>query len=335
VGELIVITGDVTPAGASSDDQQMVGRMLAEWRSAATRREYTRDIARFFASRGELVASDEPAVMMAQMAAGIRRLCALRTSDVAKALADFKAGLRAQGLAPTTINRRLSAVRALLGLCRRYGWTEVDPTGLVDNETLGDLRRDVAGPSVPEMKRLLAAPDRTTAVGKRDYAILVLLCENLLRRAEICGLSIEHYDEKRRLLTVRRKRNKLETITLTKRVVAALDAHLEERSGGQRLDNGAAIFQNRTRNRLGRLSGSGLYKILNGYGARELGRTLGSHRLRHGGATAYAKKTRDPIGLQKLGGWSRLDTAMRYVDDAQDMQGQASEVLSKLFSQGE
>lgn len=325
MGDLVVITD---PAGVD-DDQQMVGRMLAEWRSPTTRREYTRDIARFFASRGELVASDDPAVMMGQMIAGIRGLCVLRTAAVAEALADFKAGLRAEGLAPTTINRRLSAVRALLRLCRRYGWTEVDPSGLVDNEQLGDLRRDVSGPSVPEMIALLTEPDRATLAGKRDYAMLVFLWENIGRRSELCGLSAEDYDENRMLLTLRRKRGKVETVNITPRLRDAIDDWLKMRTGGK-LGPKDPIFVNLTRNRGGRLTGSGLYKILRKYGAAVLGRTLGPHRLRHAGATAYAAKTGDAIALQRLGGWARPDTAMRYVDKSANLQAKASAVLGKL-----
>jgi len=331
--DLVVISADIDRAGAGvDDDQRMVGRMLAEWRSAATRREYTRDIARFFASRGALVASDDPAVMLEQLVGAIREFCTLRTPEVAAALADWKLELRGEGLAPTTINRRLSAVRALLRLCRRYGWTEVDPAGLVDNELLGDLRRDVSGPIVHEVRKLIeaAAAKRPALVGMRDYAMLLFLWENIGRRAELCALSIEHYDEKRSLLTLTRKRGKVETVSITPRLRDAIDDWLEARTKGARLDNGEPIFTNLSRNRPGRLTGSGLYKILREYGAEVLGRPLSPHRMRHAGATAYAQKTGDAIALQRLGGWSRTDTAMRYVDKAANLQAKASAVLGKL-----
>ena len=44
------------------------------------------------------------------------------------------------------------------------------------------------GISTGEFQLLIDGVDRKTVMGKRDYAMLRLLWDNALRRAEVCGL---------------------------------------------------------------------------------------------------------------------------------------------------
>lgn len=100
-------------------------------------------------------------------------------------------GLRRGGRAPSTIAVYLSAVRAL-----------ADEVGA--DPAIRRLRTERAAPDPPqhlmrlEVARLLARPDRATAAGTRDLAILLLCVRAGLRRAEIAGLALGAVEEHRR-----------------------------------------------------------------------------------------------------------------------------------------
>lgn len=323
----LVIVDDVAPAAfvsvqvdRASTASSVLQAAMTGRRSTETARAYAGDLKQFFAWRG--LAVDEDALL---------QLCSLNTAQTSQLLNEYLLSMRAAGLKPNTINRRLSAVRTLIRIARRFGLTEVDPTGLVDNEKTRRYR-DVRGPSIDEVVSLMRKPDRKTLIGKRDYALLRLLWENILRRSEICAANIEHFDAKRRQLAVYRKGygNELTTVQLSKRCVAAIDDYLEARTGGRRLDNGEPLFLNHSHSRPGRLKSNGLYYVLGEYGRAVLKRRISPHKLRHSGATAYARETGDMRGLQKLGGWADLRTAERYLDDGEELQGKATETLSKL-----
>ncbi len=106
-------------------------------------------------------------------------------------LQEWKAGM--EGLAPSTVNVRLSAVRKLVSEARASGMLGVDeaarltdvPNIRQQGTRLGNwLTREQA-------KELLAVPDRSTLKGKRDYVILALLVGCALRRRELAALEVE------------------------------------------------------------------------------------------------------------------------------------------------
>src|SRR5271168_790565 len=97
------------------------------------------------------------------------------------------------GLAPSTVNVRLSAVRKLVGEAHKNGML-----GSEEAEHLTDI------PNIPQKgsrvgnwltreqaKELLAVPDRSRLKGKRDYVIIALLVGCALRRQELASLKIE------------------------------------------------------------------------------------------------------------------------------------------------
>ncbi len=97
------------------------------------------------------------------------------------------------GLAPSTVNVRMSAVRKLVAEARASGMLGVDeaasltgvPNVRQQGTRLGNwLTREQA-------RDLLQVPDRSTLKGKRDYAILALLVGCALRRQELATLDLQ------------------------------------------------------------------------------------------------------------------------------------------------
>jgi integrase len=95
--------------------------------------------------------------------------------------------------APTTINLRLAAVRRLA--------FEAADSGLLSPELAAGIRRVKGVRRVgvrvgnwltsDQSKRLLAAADRNSLRGKRNYAILAMLIGCGLRRGELLGLRVD------------------------------------------------------------------------------------------------------------------------------------------------
>lgn len=307
------------PTAASTVDVGVLDLVLRDRRSPNTARAYAADLKAFFNSRGEPVSEDS-----------VRSLCTVRTGELAIILNTYLASMRAQGLKPSTINRRLSAVRSLLRMARRMGKTEVDPAGLVDNEKTS-RRSSRTGPTVDEVNAILARPDRATVAGKRDLAVLTLMWENALRRAEVSALDIEHFDPVRCRLFVTRKGHsgEPEWVEISARCAQTLTAYVDARSTGGRLNNGEPLFCNFSRAHGGRLMPGGVYDLMERYGAAVLERPLSPHQMRHAACTHVIDVTGDLRAAQELMGHADPATTALYDDRSRDRQRKATQVLSE------
>jgi integrase len=110
----------------------------------------------------------------------------------------WRAALEAKGLAPASVNQKLSAVRKLAA--------EAAHNGLLDPAAAQGIRaiRGAAQHGVRtgnwltkrQAETLLAAPDAATNQGKRDRAILAVLVGCGLRRDEAVRLTFEHIQQR-------------------------------------------------------------------------------------------------------------------------------------------
>jgi len=118
-----------------------------------------------------------------------------------EALLDFRDGLEAAGRARATVAKELSALRRLAAALEAEG---VDPAAQrVRANAVG--RRAPRALTRAELERLLAMPDRRTRRGRRDLAIMLLLGQAGLRRAEVCALRYCDLEELRRHPDPRRR----------------------------------------------------------------------------------------------------------------------------------
>jgi integrase/recombinase XerD len=80
-----------------------------------------------------------------------------------------------------------------------------------------------------DVRRMLASCDRRTLVGKRDYAILLLLARLGLRQCEVCALALDDFDWKRGVLTVHGKGKKRAELPIPHDVGRAVTTYLVHR----------------------------------------------------------------------------------------------------------
>lgn len=105
------------------------------------------------------------------------------------AVTGYLKDLKAAGVKPATINRRLAAIRQFYRHALRQEWCAVDPTELLRSRR---GRRQL--PKVlDEMQvvALLEAPDTATALGLRDRALLETLYATGLRVSELASLRVD------------------------------------------------------------------------------------------------------------------------------------------------
>jgi integrase/recombinase XerC len=300
-----------------------VALLLADKRSPATKRAYAADLNDFFGG----TARPED----------VRDFLSLSGHEVALRLATYKAALIERGLSEATINRRLAALRSLLKFSHRLGLARSDGRGLVDSEK-SRAYRDTRGTDLQSLRRLLLLPEQLHGPGTertlRDSALLRLLCENALRRAEVCALGVADFAfSERRLMVIGKGRGTQKApITLSPRCADAVAAYLIAAGHASRPDAPLLRSLDRRPDHHGeRLTSDGLYHLIDEYG-RALGVPLTPHKLRHSAITAALDATGGDVRkVQKLSRHADLRTLTIYDDNRSDFQGEVTGLLSGLL----
>jgi site-specific recombinase XerD len=109
---------------------------------------------------------------------------------------------RCPGLARTTRRDLCGALRVFLRYCYREGFIDDDLSAAVEmprTYRLADVPRCITW---DEVRRMLACVDRRSVVGRRDYAMLLLLVAYGLRGNEVAKLTLDDIDWKRERLSV-------------------------------------------------------------------------------------------------------------------------------------
>jgi integrase/recombinase XerD len=191
----------------------------------------------------------------------------------------------------------------------------------------GDIRLDLATvvpcvanwsmPSIPrgiapnQVRRLLSQIDRSTGVGRRDYAILLLLARLGLRSGEVAFLELEDIDWKSGCLSVRGKGGRRTQLPLPKDVGDAIVDYL--RNGRPASHNRRVFLRARAPVR-GFLSQSAVGTIVRHALLRHRieAPTTGAHQFRHGLATEMLRQGASLAHIGELLGHKSPETTKIY-----------------------
>jgi integrase/recombinase XerC len=110
----------------------------------------------------------------------------------ARVLRGFVAHLHESGFAPSSVARRMSAVRSFMKYLVRMEAVERDPTQGLRTPKVGRKLPHFLG--VKQIESLLKAPSLATPLGLRDRAILEVMYGGGLRAAEVVGLNVSDLD---------------------------------------------------------------------------------------------------------------------------------------------
>jgi integrase/recombinase XerC len=297
-------------------------RLLEAWldgRSATTVRAYKGDLAHFarWAGRPDAAAAAD---WLFSLDAGAANLTVL----------EYKNAMMGQGLAPASASRRLAALRSLARLARLTGvcgWSiEVDDPPV-------ERLRDTAGPGKAgwaAIKSTAAADDSPR--GLRDRALVVLLHDLGLRRAESVNLAMEHVEHEAGVPSAvwvlgkgRRDRQRLTLAAPTARALAAWLAVRGPAEGPvfHRLDNASQGDASAP------LTGEAVRLIVGRLG-REAGLEgpVRPHGLRHQAITAALDAGHDLRTVQRFSRHAHVQMLITYDDNRTDMAGMVSRTVA-------
>jgi integrase/recombinase XerD len=145
-----------------------------------------------------------------------------------------------------------------------------------------------------EVQRLLDACDRSTVVGSRDFAVLMLLARLGLRVGEVAALSLEDIDWRAGEVVVRGKHGHHDLLPLPADVGEAIVVYLRNGRPADALDRTVFV---RVRAPHRALTGPGVGKIVKDAAARA-GLRVHAHQLRH---TIASEMLRAGASLPEIG----------------------------------
>ncbi len=216
--------------------------------------------------------------------------------------------LREREYAPTTVARKIAAVKSFCHFLRREGLTEVDPTESIDSPRVSKYLPKAA--SVDEIDRLLAQLGGSSPTVLRDRAMLHLLYATGMRVTELVSLDLSDVDDEARTVRCAGKGGKRRDIPVGDEARAAVAHYIEEaRPALLGARDSSALFLNHHGERLTR---QGFWLIIKGY-ARSAGiDKITPHTLRHSFATHKLNDGADLRSVQELLGHSSIATTQIY-----------------------
>jgi len=241
--------------------------------------------------------------------------------ELNQAAMDFFGWLKEQGKSPATINLRRAAIKSMLAVARMMGFCL---TTLEVKRQREERYRDTLGPDADTLNTMFNDLGLKAAAGShraiRDLAIARLLFNRALRKGEVVGLDLNHYDSKGCRLQIHGKaRAQREWVTLPSQAVAALEDWLKIR--GQMP---GPLFIGLHRNGCNdgqRLCARQINRILRAFNIRP-------HGLRHAAITQALEITNgDTTRVMKFSRHKNVATMMIYDDRRQDIGGQIASLL--------
>ena len=219
---------------------------------------------------------------------------------------------QAPRLHPKRAKLLTSALRSFLQYARYLGKTKLDLAAAVPtvaNWSMTSIPRAIAA---DQIRQLLASIDRCTAMGCRDYAILLLLARLGLRSGEVTFLELDDIDWNQAKLSVRGKSGQRSDLPLPTEVGKAIAAYLRH---GRLQSTSRRVFLRAKAPIRGFLGQSGVGSIVRhcllraGLDAP----TYGAHQFRHGLATELLRQGASLSEIGELLGHRSPETTKIYI----------------------
>ena len=219
----------------------------------------------------------------------------------------FAARSHARGLAPRSIQRRLSAVRSFFDYLVREKVIRSNPAS--------EVRAPKAARRLPhtldadQMARLLEIPPDDDVLVTRDRALMELLYSSGLRLAEIIGLDMTDLDLADRTVRVLGKGRKSRIVPVGRKAIEALQQWLEKRPALARSDE-MAVFVGRNGRRLGPRAVQS--RVAHWARRQGLGVHVHPHLFRHSFASHLLESGAELRSVQEMLGHANLSTTQIY-----------------------
>lgn len=247
---------------------------------------------------------------------------------------DWLAWLKTKrGCSPETCNVRLGSLRAFLKYLGKQEASLLYLSNAASQITRRKtLRKKVCGISKPAVAALLDAPDLSTATGRRDLALLVLMYSTAARIDEILSLKVGNLqlDAAKPYANIIGKGGKIRTMFLLPRAVGHIRAFLKE-FHGDTPDAAAYLFYSRCGG--GKISQPAISKRIKIYAAAahescpDVPPDLHAHQIRHAKASHWLEDGMNIVQISFLLGHEQLETTMKYLDITTEQESKALATL--------
>jgi integrase/recombinase XerD len=236
-------------------------------------------------------------------------------------IVEFMLFQKAQGISPTSISRRLAAIRMFHRFLARERVLRSDPTTLIDSPKLWKKVPDTL--SLNEVEALISQPDVRTHQGSRDKAILETLYATGMRVSELSNLKTNNVNLDIGFLRCIGKGNKERIIPLGKKAIQSINRYLgasrphflnptgsSTASGGVKQKISEFLFISRSGDKLSRQS---VWKLIKRYAQEaKIKKSIKVHTLRHSFATHLLERGADLRSVQEMLGHSNISTTQIY-----------------------
>ncbi|MFA6357650.1 MAG: site-specific tyrosine recombinase XerD [Candidatus Omnitrophota bacterium] len=236
---------------------------------------------------------------------GINALSKIEKNDII----EFMLFEKDKGISPTSISRRLTAIRMFHRFLSRERILKSDPTTLIDSPKLWKKIPDTL--SLNEVEALIAQPDPRDHQGARDKAILETLYATGMRVSESTDLKTNNVNLDIGFLRCIGKGNKERIIPLGKKAIHSINRYLEfSRPHFLKDKTSECLFISRSGLRLSRQS---IWKLIKRYAKEaKIKKPIKVHTLRHSFATHLLERGADLRSVQEMLGHSSISTTQIY-----------------------
>ena len=219
------------------------------------------------------------------------------------------AGALRKGLSARSVARNISATKMFFRFLTSEGYIKENPARLLETPRLPRRLPDVL--SMAEVERLLAQPDPSTPMGKRDCAMLELLYATGLRVSELVGLKVLSINLEAGHVRTFGKGSKERLVPMGGKAIQAVREYLS--NGRFQLLKGANLpylflnFRGRP------LTRQGFWKIIKKYGKEaNIQKEISPHSIRHSFASHLLEAGADLRSVQVMLGHEDISTTQIY-----------------------
>lgn len=231
------------------------------------------------------------------------------SDDGAKAVMGFLLKLKREGRKPSTISRRLAALKAFYRFLVNEGQIPKDPTANLESPRLGQRLPKVL--TSAEVDILLAQPRVGEPTGIRDKAMLELLYATGIRVSELVSLNIDQVNLEQGYVRCFGKGSKERIVPLGSMASRYISEYIIR--GRAKLTKGKtddALFVNQHGRRLTR---QGFWKIIKKYSVMgNINKDITPHTMRHSFATHLLENGADLRSVQEMLGHADITTTQVY-----------------------
>lgn len=224
-------------------------------------------------------------------------------------IVEFMLAEKTKGISPTSISRRLAAIRMFHRFLTRERILKNDPTVLIDTPKLWKKVPDAL--SLNEVEALISQPNVRDYQGARDKAILETLYATGMRVSEATYLKTNNVNLDIGFLRCIGKGNKERIIPLGRKAISSINRYLEfSRPHFLKKKTSEQLFISRSGAKLSRQS---VWKLIKRYAKEaKIKKPIKVHTLRHSFATHLLERGADLRSVQEMLGHSNISTTQIY-----------------------